>query len=114
MNKQEFIERATEALRPFETDNLIHTMQTLTLKQIFTNPVFLIIVTLLLFLGIVKRSKTVLLTLFSMIGLIVIMRFAMPAASTSEELSLNSVVPFIVIGVIIGGVVIYFSLVKSD
>ncbi len=114
MNKQEFIEKATEALRPFETDNLIHSMQTLTLQQIFTNPVVLLVITLLLFFGIIKRSKTVLLTLFSLIGLIVIMRYAMPATSTAEDLSLKSVVPFIVIGVVIGGVVIYFSLVKSD
>jgi hypothetical protein len=114
MDKQQFIEKATEALKPFETENLIKTMQTLTLKEIFTNPVVLLVITLLLFFGVIKRSKTVLLTMFSLIGLIVIMRFAMPATTSSEEISLGSVVPFIAIGVFIGGVVIYFSLVKSD
>ena len=114
MDKQQLIEKATEVLRPFETENLIKTMQTLTLKEIFTNPVVLLVITFLLFFGVIKRSKTVLLTLFSLIGLIVIMRFAMPATTSGEELSLGSIIPFITIGVVIGGVVIYFSMVKSD
>jgi hypothetical protein len=114
MDKQHFIEKTTEFLRPFETENLIKTMQTLTLKEIFTNPAVLIVITLVLFFGVIKRSKTVLLTLFSLIGLIVIMRYAMPATTASEEISLSSIVPFIAIGVVVGGVVIYFSLVKSD
>lgn len=113
MDKQQFIEKATDILRPFETENLIKTMQTLTLKEIFTHPAVLIAITLAFFFGVIKRSKTVLLTLFGLIGLIVIMRFAMPGAS-SEEMSLSSVVPFVAIGVVIGCVIIYFSLVKSD
>jgi len=112
MDKQHLVEKTTEFLRPFETENLIKTMQTLTLQQIFTNPLVLLVITALLFFGVVKRSKTVLLTLFSLIGLIVIMRFAMPAQS--EELSLGSIVPFIAIGVVVGGVIIYFTMVKSD
>jgi hypothetical protein len=112
MDKQHLVEKTTEFLRPFETENLIKTMQTLTLQQIFTNPLVLLVITALLFFGVVKRSKTVLLTLFSLIGLIVIMRFAMPAPS--EELSLGSIVPFIIIGVVVGGVIIYFTMVKSD
>ncbi len=114
MEKQQLIEKTTEALRPFETANLMHTMQTLTMKQIFTNPVVLGVIAIVLFFGVIKRSKTVLLSLFGLIGLIVLVRFAIPASSTSEELSLGSIVPFVVIGGVIGGVIIYFSLVKSD
>lgn len=114
MEKQQLIEKTTEALRPFETANLMHTMQTLTLKQIFTNPAVLGVIAIVLFLGVIKRSKTVLLSLFALIGLIILVRFAIPASSTSEEMSLGSVVPFVVIGAVIGGVIIYFSLVKSD
>jgi len=113
MNKQQLIEKTTEVLKPFETENLIKTMQTLTLREIFTHPVVLLVITLLFFFGVIKRSTTVLLTLFSLIGLIVIMRFAMPATSNAE-VSLSSIVPFIAIGVVIGGVIIYFSMVKSD
>lgn len=114
MDKQQLIEKTTEALRPFETANLMTTMQTLTLKQIFSNPAVLAVIAVVFFFGVIKRSKTVLLSLFGLIGLIVLVRFAIPATSTSEDLSLSSVVPFIVIGIVIGGVIIYFSLVKSD
>ncbi len=112
MDKEQLADKATEALRPFETANLMNTIQTLTLKQIFTHPAFLIIITAIFFFGVVKRSKTVLLTLFALLGLIVIVRFAMPAPG--EELSMKAMLPFISGGLIIGGVIIYFSLIKSD
>lgn len=116
MDKQQMLEKTTEILRPFETENLMTAMQTLTLKQIFGHPAVLAIIIFLLFFGIIKRSKTVLLTLFAMIGLIVMIRYAIPPISTAEnvESSMSSLMPFICGGVVIGGVIIYFSLIKSD
>jgi hypothetical protein len=112
VDKQQLLEKTTEALRPFETANILNTMQTLNLKDIFTHPIVLIIITVLFFLGVIKKSKTVLLTLFGMIGMIVILRYAMPAPG--EELSMKSLIPFVFGGVVIGGVIIYFSMIKSD
>lgn len=112
MDRQQLVEKATEVLRPFETGNLLNTMQTLNLKTIFTNPVVLIIIIGLFFFGVIKKSKTVLLTLFGMIGMIVMLRYAMPAPG--EELSMKSLIPFVFGGVVIGGVIIYFSMIKSD
>ncbi len=116
MDKQTFTEKTVEFLRPFETDNLMNTLQTMTLKQIFTNPVMLCIMALLLFFGVYKRSKTILLSLFSIIGLIFIVRFAMPAGNVANnaEMSLGSVMPFVVGGVVIGAVIIYFTFIKSE
>jgi hypothetical protein len=111
MDKQQMIEKTTETLRPFETSNLMATMQSLTLAQIFTNPVVLIIIIGVLFFGILKRSTPVLLTLFFLIAMIVFMRYAMPPAG--QELTLSSIGPFIGFGVAIGGVIIYFSMIKS-
>lgn len=112
MDKEQFVEKATETLRPFETGNLLQTIQTMSLQQIFSNPAVLGIIAVVLFLGIIKKSKTVLLTLFGMIGAIIILRYAMPAPG--EELSLKSLGPFALGGVAIGAVIIYFSLIKSD
>ncbi len=111
MDKQQMAEKATEALRPLETANLMTTIQTLTLQQIFSHPAVLITILGLFFFGVVKKSKTVLLTLFALIGLIVIMRYAMPAPG--EELTMKSIFPFVGAGIVIGGVIIYFSLVKD-
>lgn len=112
MDKQQLAEKATEALRPFETANLMNTIQNLTLNQIFTHPAVLIAIVAVFFFGVVKRSKTVLLTLFGLIGMVVIVRYAMPAPG--EELSMKSLIPFAGCGIVIGGVIIYFSLIKSD
>ena len=112
MEKQQLIEKTVEALRPFETSNLMTTMQTLTLAQIFSNPVVLIIIIAALFFGVLKKSVPVLLTLFFLIAMIVFMRYAMPAAG--QELSLSSILPFVGAGLVIGGVIIYFTIIKSD
>jgi hypothetical protein len=111
MDKQQLAEKAAETLRPFETANLIETIQHLTLKQIFTHPAILIVVTVVFFFGVIKRSQAVLLALFMLLGLIVILRFTMPAEG--EVLTMTSMFPFIGFGLLIGGVIIYFSLIKS-
>lgn len=112
MDKEQLIEKTTETLRPFETSNLINTMQNLTLQQVFSHPAVLIMILAVLFFGVIKRSKPVLLTLFMLMGLIVILRYAMPAPG--DDLSMSSMLPFIGAGLVTGGVIIYFSLIKSD
>ena len=111
MEKQQLLEKTTEVLRPFETSNLMTTIQTMTLAQIFSNPVVLIFIIGVLFFGVLKKSLPVLLTLFFLLAMIVFMRFAMPAPG--EELALSTVLPFVGAGVLIGGVIIYYSMIKS-
>ncbi len=111
MEKQELIDKTAEALRPFETQNLMTTIQHLTLHQIFTNWAFLLITCGLIFFGIYKRSKTVLLTVFFLLALIVMVRFALPAPG--EELGLKTVLPFVGFGLGIGAVIVYFSFIKE-
>ena len=112
MDKQQLAEKATETLRPFETQNMIDTMQHLSVKQLSSHPVILILLIALFFFGVIRRSKAVLLTLFSLICVALIIRYAMPAPG--EELSMSSALPFIGGGLLIGCVIIYFSFVKSD
>jgi hypothetical protein len=111
MEKQQLIEKTTDALRPFETSNLMTTMQTLTINQIFTHPLVLVIVIGCVFFGVWKRSMPVLLTLFFLFAMIVFMRYAMPAPD--QELSLSTVLPFVGAGLFIGGVIIYITMIKS-
>jgi uncharacterized membrane protein len=112
MDKERLVEKATETLRPFETSNLIDAAQHMSIKQIFSHPVVLIFIVIIFFFGVVKRSKTVLLSLFSLICIAVIMRYAMPAPG--DDLSMSSMFPFIGGGLLVGGVIIYFALIKSD
>lgn len=112
MDKQRLIEKTAETLRPFETSNLIDTLQHLSVKQIFSHPAVLLLIVAIFFFGVIKRSKTVLLSLFSLFCIAVIIRYALPAEG--DDLSMSSMLPFIGGGLLIGGVVVYFSLVKSD
>lgn len=112
MDKQQLVEKATETLRPFETSNLIEMMKHLSIKQIFSHPAVLILIVAIFFFGVVKRSKPVLLSLFSLLCFAVIIRYAMPAPG--DDLSISATLPFIGGGLLIGCVIIYFTLVKSD
>jgi hypothetical protein len=87
-------------------------MQHLTVNQVFAHPVVLILLCVVFFFGVIKRSKTVLLSLFALFCIAVIIRFAMPAPG--DDLSFQSLLPFIGGGLLVGCVVIYFSLIKSD
>ncbi len=111
MEKQQLIDKTTEVLRPFETANLMTTLQTLSFSQIFTHPAMLIIIIGVLVFAVLKRSVPVLLTLFFLVAMIIFVRYAMPAPG--QELTLSSIFPFIGAGVTIGGVIIYFTMIKS-
>lgn len=112
MDKQQMTEKATETLRPFETANLIDAMQHLSIDQVFSHPAVLFFICVVFFFGVIKRSKVVLLTLFSLFCLIIIMRYSMPSAT--DDLTIASMLPFIGGGLVIGGVIIYFLFIKSE
>jgi len=112
MDKQQLIEKTTDALRPYETSNLIETMQHLSVKQVFSHPVVLVMIVAIFFFGVVKRSKPVLLSLFALICIAIIIRYAMPAPG--DDLSMTSMLPFIGGGLLIGCVIIYFLFIKTD
>ena len=112
MDKQQLIEKTAETLRPFETSNMIETLQHLNVKQVFSHPVVLILIVSIFLYGVIKRSKPVLLSLFSLFCIAVIIRYAMPAQG--DDMSFTSLMPFIGGGLLVGGVIIYFSLVKTD
>lgn len=112
MEKDRLIEKTVEVLRPFETANLVDAVHTMSIKDIFSHPLVLMFCVLVFFYGVVRRSKPVLLSLFSIICIAMIVRYAMPAEG--DDLSLSSTLSFIGGGLLVGGVIVYFSLVKSD
>lgn len=112
MDKEKLVEKTTEVLRPFETGNLMNTMQSLNLHDVFTSPIIMLVITGLLFFGVLRRSKPILLTLFGLVGMIIMARYTLPPPG--EELNLRTLVPFAFGGVFIGGIIIYFSMIKSD
>lgn len=112
MDKQQLVEKTTETLRPFETANLVEAIQHLSVKQVFAHPAVLFLIVVIFFYGVIRRSKTVLLCLFTLLSTTVIMRYAMPVPG--DDLSMASTLPFIGGGLVIACVVIYFTFIKSD
>jgi len=104
MENQEMINKAQETLSPFETANIIKFLQNLTLKSAMENPWIIGAFLIIFFYAVVKRSKFVLLSLFSVISLVVLVRYAFPPQG--DELSLKSTLPFEFGGLLIGGVLI--------
>lgn len=111
MEKQQILDKTADILRPFETGNLMTSIQELTLEQIFTNWIVLLAVAVVFLYGLYKRSKPVLLTLFSVVALVFMIKLAMPAAG--QEMGLKTVIPFVGFGLGIGGVIVYFTFVKE-
>lgn len=112
MDKQQLIEKTTETLRPFETANLVHTVQNLTLHQIVTNPVLIIAIALFFFMGVIKRSRPVLFMLFALMVTILLLRYAMPASGTS--LTIMETLPLFGGAILVGGVLLYYTFIKVD
>lgn len=112
MDKQQLIEKTTEALRPLETANLVNTVQHLTLHQIATNPVIILALAFFFFMGVVKRSRPVLFMLFALLVVILLFRYAMPTSGAS--LTITEALPFFGGAILVGGVLLYYTFIKVD
>ena len=113
MDTQQMFSTARKVLAPFETQNIIHYTQNFSFRSILDNPLAMMIFLLILFLGIVKRSKTILLTIFTAIALMFLMRYTLPA-DPGAEMSLKSTIPFAFGGLGIGSALIYFLFIRGD
>jgi hypothetical protein len=112
MDKQEMINKTRETLSPFETEHVVQFMKNLSLKSAMENPWIIGAFLILFFFAVIKRSKFVLLALFTIISLMVLMRYTFQ--SGGDELALSSTLPFLFGGLLIGVVIIYFCFIKSE
>jgi len=112
MDKQELITKTKEHLTPFETENVITFLQNLSIKSAMENPWLIGAFLVIFFYAVIKRSKFVLLSLFTVIAVMVMIRFVFPPQG--DDLSLSSTLPFVASGIVIGAVLLYFNFVKSE
>jgi hypothetical protein len=111
MEKQEILNRTKDALSPFETENLVKFIKGLTVSTVLGNPWLLAALAIILFYAIFKRSKFVILFLFTFFSLMLLIQYTLPAEG---ELTLTSLLPFVGGGLAIGSVLIYFIFIKSE
>ena len=111
MEKQVLIEKTQQVLSPFETENVITFMKELSFKTLIDSPAFLGLLVVVLFFAVVKRSRFVLLFLFTLISLLALIQYSFP---TSEEMTITSLLPFAFGCLGIGAILIYFSFIKVE
>ncbi len=112
MDNQSLLDKTNETLAPFQTEHIVNFLKNLTLKSAMENPWVVSAFLIIFFFAVIKRSKFVLLTLFTVISLMVLVRYTFP--SNGDDLSLSSMLPFVSGGLLIGAVVLYFNFIKTE
>ncbi|HLO25043.1 MAG TPA: hypothetical protein VK187_02945 [Geobacteraceae bacterium] len=111
MEKERIISRAQEVLSPFETENIIKFLKEMSIKTIFENPLILGLLVVVFFFAVIKRSKFVLLFLFTLLSLMALVRYTLPMGG---DMSITSLLPFAFGCLGIGAVLIYFIFIKTE
>ncbi|HTG81645.1 MAG TPA: hypothetical protein VL949_06850 [Geobacteraceae bacterium] len=111
MEKEKLIAKTEEILSPLETENIVRMIKELSFKTIMDNPWMLALLVIVFFFAVIKRSKFVLLFLFTLLSLLALVQYTLPA---SAEMSASSLLPFAFGCLGIGAVLIYFVFVKVE
>ncbi len=111
MEKEQIIAKTKEVLSPLETENVVHMVKELSFKTIMDNPWMLALLVVVFFFAVIKRSKFVLLFLFTLLSLLALIQYTLP---TTAEMSAASLLPFAFGCLGIGAVLIYFVFVKVE
>jgi hypothetical protein len=111
MEKEKMISRTQEVLSPFETDQIVRFVKELTITSIFENPYILGILIVVFFFAVIKRSKLVLLFLFTLLALMALVRYTLPMGA---EMTASSMLPFAFGCLGICAVLIYFIFIKVE
>ncbi len=108
------LDQAKDKLSPFETGNIAEFIQHLTLKSAMEHPFIIIVFLLFAFYAVVRRSRIVLLFLFAVISIMLLVRYTLAPEIVGGGMTIESILPFVAGGLVIGGALIYFSFIKSD
>jgi len=111
MENQDIIAKTKEALSPLETENVVKFVKGLSFSTVIGNPWVLAILLIVFFFAIIKRSKPVLLFLFTLLSLMCLIHYTLPEGG---ELTLSSLLPFVGGSLVIGSVLIYFIFIKTE
>ncbi len=110
MEKQQMIANAQEALANFETANIVKFVKELSVKTVIENPWILALLVVVFFFAVVKRSKFVLLFLFTLFSLMALVH----TLPQTQEFTATSLLPFAFGCLSIGAVLIYFTFIKVE
>jgi hypothetical protein len=111
MEKELIISKTEQVLSPFETEHIIKFIKDLSFTTIFNNPYIFTLLLVVFFFAVIKRSKFVLLFLFTLLSLMALVRYTLP---TGPDLTATTMLPFAFGCLAIGAVLIYFIFIKAE
>lgn len=111
MEKEKILARTQEVLSPFETENVIQFLKELSVRTVIENPLILGLLAVVFFFAVIKRSKFVLLFLFSLLSLLALIHYTLPQEG---QLTATTFLPFAFGCFGVGAVLIYFIFVKVE
>jgi len=114
MEKQQMLDQAKDRLTPFETGNIVDFVQNLSLESTMNHPFLIVIFLIFAFYAVVKRSKFVLLFLFSAISIMLLIKYTLAPEVVGGGMTISSMFPFIVGGLVIGVALIYLTFIKHE
>jgi hypothetical protein len=109
-----FASSIIEFLRPFETANVIATLRELDLPTLLHNPWLLGGIGLLAVTALILRWRLLLITLFTVAGLVGLIAYTLGQEKTADSLNPASVVAFILIGALVVMGAIYSLFINSE
>ncbi len=74
MDKQDALNKTQEVLSPFETENIVKFIKGLTFSSVIHNPWMMAIIIIVLFYAVIKKSKFVILSIFTFFSLILLIQ----------------------------------------
>jgi hypothetical protein len=110
MEKEQLITKTEQVLSPFETESIIRMIKELSFQTMMDNPWILALLVVVFFFAVIKRSKFVLLFLFTLLSLLALVQYTLPQG----ELAVTAFLPFAFGCLGIGAVLIYFIFIKVE
>jgi len=111
MEKQQILNKSQELLSKFETENIVRFAKELSFKTIMDNPWILGLLVVVFFFAVIKRSKFVLLFLFTLLSITALVHYTLP---TGGGMTVTSLLPFAFGFIAVCAVLIYFSFIKAE
>jgi len=111
MEKQQLIDKSRDIISSFETQNVVAFLKDLSQKSLIDNPLIVILLAVVLFYAFVKRSKVIILLIFTIVSLFALVNYALPV---EKDLTFTSFLPFAFGCIGLGAVLIYFIFIRTD
>ena len=114
MDKESLLNKIQEHLTPFETGNLIEFIQNFNMQTATDHPLIALLLVILAFYAFIKKSKPLLVLIFATVSIILLVRYTLSPAQLDKGIAVNTALPFIGGGLLIGVALIYLIFFSND